>query len=501
MKRKYIIGLAMAIMAAGAADATVYLLKDGNVVASYSDDEVDSITFEDPTQYDVVTENVLMHTSYYSDAMADYGYNYYIYLSDKPFSDKGILPLDAYKFTLRLQAPEPAVGQPMLAPAGTYRLGTGTVEDWTINPEISYVTVWGFENKYSDAVFELSYDANYNVTATLKATDVNGVTYCTTYQGETTFEDQSVNWLREDVNIQGGTLIATYLEPDRVFDMNCNMNIMIADKGYDENGWMVTPGNLLTFVGNVKLTSDGHFVPATWTIKEGDVAEENTFLAGKILNFLGGSFPANTTLKYYKDASDIEVGLVKSGSVTIDEVDSGMYRMTYDLTTSTGNKVTGTYFGRIEVRNFTHQETWHLDGDYEMNLDGAVADCMDFTSEIKLEVVRYNENIQWVGDRIDLRIIAKSEFGPGVYKVEDDGNCDGTILTGIFGGTWASGSSFYKYSDDGSAEILKGSGITGGQITITDNSDGTWTIVYDLVDDQPDAHKITGSWTGPVIMK
>ena len=45
------------------------------------------------------------------------------------------------------------------------------------------------------------------VTATLKATDVNGVTYCTTYQGETTFEDQSVNWLREDVNIQGGTLI------------------------------------------------------------------------------------------------------------------------------------------------------------------------------------------------------------------------------------------------------------------------------------------------------
>lgn len=40
MKRKYIIGLAMAIMAAGAADATVYLLKDGNVVASYSDDEI-----------------------------------------------------------------------------------------------------------------------------------------------------------------------------------------------------------------------------------------------------------------------------------------------------------------------------------------------------------------------------------------------------------------------------------------------------------------------------
>ena len=62
MKRKYIIGLAMAIMAAGAADATVYLLKDGNVVASYSDNEVDGITFEDPTQYDVVTENVqLLH--------------------------------------------------------------------------------------------------------------------------------------------------------------------------------------------------------------------------------------------------------------------------------------------------------------------------------------------------------------------------------------------------------------------------------------------------------
>ena len=92
-------------------------------------------------------------------------------------------------------------------------------------------------------------------------------------------------------------------------------------------------------------------------------------------------------------------------------------------------------------------------------------------------------------------------YSSSAYTVEADGNGAGTIRTGLFGGTWASGSSFSKYSDDGSAEILKGSGITGGQITITDNSDGTWTIVYDLVDDQPDAHKITGSWTGPVIMK
>lgn len=283
--------------------------------------------------------------------------------------------------------------------------------------------------------------------------------------------------------------------------MNCNMNIMIADNGFDENGWLVTPGNLLTFVGNVKLDAKGHFVPGTWTIMEGDVAEENTMLAGKVFNFLGGSFPANTTVKHYKDQSDIEVGLVKSGSVTINEVSPGMYRMTYDLTSNTGNKVTGIYFGRIEVKDFIQEETWHLEGDYEMNLEGAIADCVDFGREIKLEVVHYNDNMQWVGDRIDLRIIAKSEFGPGIYKVEDDGNCDGIINTGLFGGTWASGSSFYKYSDDGSAEILKGSGITGGQITITDNGDGIWTIVYDLVDDQPDAHKITGAWTGPVIMK
>ena len=500
MKYKNIIGIAMALMAAGVAEATVYLVKEGKVVASYNDDEVDGITFEDPTVYDQVTESTYMKMTYYSDAMSDYGYNYYLFLSDKEPVD-GNIPFDATAFSLRLKAPES--GEVQLIPAGTYRLGTDKVEDWTIRPDVSSVACGRMYYDFKDATLELSYDeSSKKIIASVKATDINGRTYSTTFNGTTTFEDQSLKWLNDDIDLQAGTLTATYLPKGTGFDMNCNMNIMIAENGYDENGWLKTPGNLITFVGNVKLTADGKFAPATWNIMDGMVADENTLLAGCVVNFRNASFPVNTTVKRYNDATDIEVGLVKSGSASISEISPGMYRFVYDFTTNTGHKLTGRYVGRIEIKNLPQEETFHLTEDYQLNLENAIAQCYKFSDEVKLDIVRFNNNYAYVGDRVDLRLVPKGDFGPGIYKVTPDDNCAGSINIGTVRTTsnW-SGSVFVKYSEENGSEVIKAAGITGGQIEIKDNGDGTWTIIYDLVDDQTEAHKITGSWTGAVEVK
>lgn len=499
MIRKNIIGLVMAMTAVGVSDATIYIVKEGKVVASYSDDAVDAITFEDPTIYDFETENVLMHTTYYADAVEEYGYNYYVYLSDKHFDDKGMLPMDATLFTFRIKTSLPVEDGSLLLPPGTYTLGSGTSEGTYINPELSYVKRYGMEYHFTDATLTVSCEeGTSNIIADIKVTDVDGKTYRSSYKGETSFEDQSIKWFNEDLMIQQGTLTATYLKNDTGFDTNCNMNIMIASQGYDENGWLVIPSDLVTLVGNVKLDANGNLEPTTWNIMEGDVAEENTLLAGKIVNFMGGAFPVNTNVKHYIGERDIEVGLVKSGSVTVSQTSPGQYRFMYDFTTNTGHNLKGIYFGKIEIKGLENEETWHLDSDHTLDLDGAVADCTDFGSEVKLDVVHYNQNMQWVGERVDMRLNPKDGFGPGIYKVSDDGECAGTITAGTHGFTWSTGSVFVKYEDDGSGNILKCSGITDGQIEIIDEGDGIWTINYDLVDDQPEKHRITGSWTGSV---
>lgn len=76
----------------------------------------------------------------------------------------------------------------------------------------------------------------------------------------------------------------------------------------------------MILVGNVKLTNDGKFEPCTWNIIDGDVAQENTLLAGKVVNLLNAPFPVNSTIKYYKDQNDFSVGLIKEGAASISEI-------------------------------------------------------------------------------------------------------------------------------------------------------------------------------------
>lgn len=78
----------------------------------------------------------------------------------------------------------------------------------------------------------------------------------------------------------------------------------------------------------------------------------------------------------------------------------------------------------------------------------------------------------------------KPDFRPGVFipgfRVSDDG-------------AYMLGSIYQSYKD---GKGIDQAPLHEGSVTVAANSDGTYTIVVDCVDDTPEAHKLTLNWTG-----
>lgn len=497
--------MALAVSTCGLASATIYLTKEGKVVASYEDEEVDAITFEDPTEYLIDCKSIMMHQIYYGDAVADRGYNYALILADSDYDNSGQLPMASKNFMFRFNAPEPKDPSAPLLPEGTYKLNADPSEPWSILPgELSYAREGLNLYYYDSATFTISYDeAKGMIYATLNAVDTEGNHIKTEFAGSNIYlQNYAIKWYDKDVNINGGTLIATYLDFQTGFDMNVNMNITIADNGYQASGWPNYPSNVVTFVGNVKLDDRGHFVPSTWEILDAEVAKEGTLLAGRTANLMGSPFPVNTHLLHYYNADNVEAALVKSGSATIEETSSGVYKLTYDFVTHTGNKLQGVYEGEIKINGLPQGNSFGLTSNYELDLEGAEGTFKEWSDgECQIDLHFFNQNYQYYNDRLALQIKSKNgKLEPGIYKVNNDGASKGTIVPGVCTPNFKTGSFFIKY-DSKASEELKGAGIGAGQIEIIDNGDGTWTIKIDLRDDTRDAHKITGTWTGPVTVQ
>lgn len=501
MKFKKFIGAALALLAVGAVNATVYLTKNGQVVAQFEDSEVDAITFDDPVTYDVsCSECEFMTMTYYGDAFADRGYNYSILLSEEGPNDKGSLPVDKWIYQLRFVAPYPDTsnGAVPLLPAGTYKMGkSGVWEEWTVCAnDMSYARCGATINHLTDATFTIAY-TDEEMIVCLKAKDQNGQTYKAEYVGVAPLDDQSITWQQNDIHIDGGVVNATFLKPvTGGYDKKCNINISIASKGFDGDGWLVTPCDLMTFVGNVSIDDNGQFVPGTWTIIDSDVAQPNTLCAGQVVNLMGVAFPADTNVKHYTSKNRADVGLVKSGTATITSTGINTYVLEYDFTSANGKKITGHYEGKISIKDLPAKENWHFESDYVMDLNGAIPTCMDFNPEVKLDLHYFNNNYAYTKDRLEVLFIPDFAFGPGIYKVKPDANCAGSIKTGQFRPGFATGSVFRRYDERG--EVFNGTGITDGQVEVIDNGNGTWTFNFDLVDDTPAKHKITGTWTGAI---
>ena len=516
MKTKHII-LTLGIAAATAiavptiSEATIYLMKGEKIVASYPDDAVEYITFDEPEnpdipkEYDVDTRSYFLNSNYYGDTQSENGYNYSVQFFDLPADEKGNIPGDAVYYSLFLNGPEVADKKSPFIPEGTYTLGEAGSGQFTILPEDnSIVSNQGPRHTFKKAWLKVSKNSTkwkYEFTAVAD----NDKTFHSVFDGTPNAFNQSIDWLETDEHIQGGTIIGWYLDKSQGAGPEGNGNnitIQIAENGYDNGGFLIKPCNYLTIVANVDMDERGNILPGTWTVHKGDYSEKNTIMSGRCINFMGMANPVYTNLQHWTSDKEVSVGLITEGSMSVTSGKLGM-TFTYNFTTDKGKKVSGVFQGQIMIRNHPYEQSIKLESDYTLDFSDRIATCRlhTWSGEIALEVYKFDSNVQYIGDRVELTLIPKNgkiELQPGIYKVNEDANSVGKIVPGTFTAQTGVGSQsvFVKYSAEEGGKVLKASGIKGGQVEVKKNADDTWTINYDLLDDQSPAKHIRGTWTG-----
>lgn len=466
---------------------------------------------EPTVEYDVDTVSSICEGIYFGDAYIgnESVYTYYMNISDKPFMDGGYADDEGTYYVLRLNTPfEEQVAN------GTYTLTeeTDKYTEYTIlGGDHSYIVYQSQKFLIKEGTITVS-NANIKPRIEIEMTSTEGTTFHTVYEGIYSYYNKSIEWLEQDKNTTMTSVYSWYLE-ESPEDRNTNLNITLYEKVDDEN-WLVPPSSVLIFVGRGEFDNDGNLIPGTFTITNDKEASDYTFLEGGCINFMNAPFPTSTTLKYYYDPDNttaIQVGLAQSGTVEI-EKNGDNYTLTYDLTTDKGKKLTGSYTGPIVVQDapkVIEKNEWDLPEDLEMTFDAqniktqvtgnkyTVSDAYTW----QFRFLQYNENWRYAGDQLYIEIVNNldetEEPVPGVYKISES-NEVGTARKGTF--NMSSGvdgfgtGTYFKYYEDGA--VRWAAGASDGEVEITKNEDGTYTVTFDFLDGQQEPKHFKGTWTG-----
>ena len=473
---------------------------------SCNNDDGDNVP---PVTYDVDTVSTDCEGIYFGDSFFanDVVYTHYLRIGDKPLTDQGNLDPTGTYYILRVNAPLedfPA--------AGTYETTseTGKYTEYTIpTGDLSYITHKGGTKYIKEGTMEISTsEGKYTIEITLSTTD--GDSFHTIYEGDFLLIDKSIEWVAEDMNTQMTTALSWYLDDDPDYK-NTNLNITLYEK-LDDAGWVTAPSSVLILVGRGEFNDDGELLPGSFSIVSGD-ATDNSFTQGECVNFLNAPFPAGSNLKYYYDANDseaIQVGLAESGTVDIQK-NGDDYTISYELTTSNGKTLTGSYTGPLVVQDapkVIEKHEWDLPEDHVLDFSSEMMDAMAFTDTYtvqgsliwNIQIKQYDENYNFSSDQLNINIVCPldedTEPTPGIYQVSA-GKEEGTAIAGTY--TQSDFSSFgtgtyFQYLEAGT--VIWAGGATDGQVEIIKNSDGTYTIEFDFLDGQQEPKHFSGSWTG-----
>lgn len=466
---------------------------------------------EPTVEYDVDTVSSICEGIYFGDAYLanEDVYTYYVNISDKPVTEAGYTDSEGTYYILRLNTPlEEQIAN------GTYTLTSETdkyTEYTILGNDISYIVYQNQKLTIKEGIMTVT-NAETKPRIEIEMTTTEGTTFHTVYEGIYSYYNKSIEWLEQDMNTTMTSVYSWYLE-EMNEGRNANLNITLYEK-IDNAGWLIPPASVVIFVGRGEFDNDGNLIPGTFTITNDENASDYTFLAGGCVNFMNAPFPTGTTISYYYDpnsSSAIQVGLAQSGTVEI-EKNGDNYTLTYDLTTDKGKKFTGSYTGPIVVQDapkVVEKNEWDLTEDHELSFDAPNIKVQAFGSKYtvsgaytwQFQFKQYNENWQYTSDQLTIEVVCDLDEtegpAPGVYKISES-NEVGTARKGTF--NMSSGvdgfgtGTYFKYYEDGA--VRWAAGASDGEVEITKNEDGTYTVTFDFLDGQQEPKHFKGTWTG-----
>lgn len=261
----------------------------------------------------------------------------------------------------------------------------------------------------------------------------------------------------------------------------------------------------------VTITPDNKEVNYLYGLEEGTgfTAEEISYLCQMAINEEILFYQAISGSMSIADIIDM---ISKLGEPAIQEFTG--------LSSETGYTVYAVYVDRLsgylnsepvlkEVTTLEETGDWYstLTSDYTLNLEGAVATAVNYGDYYRTGGNNWQIKIKPADgvscDELDTEIVVNSlnfedEIPDGTYKAAADNGdpMPGEFLTGeYFYGylyTWYKG----DFGADGKPQSVAPG--TGGSITFTKNSDGTYTVEFSFQDDRSKPRTFSGSWTGVI---
>lgn len=229
----------------------------------------------------------------------------------------------------------------------------------------------------------------------------------------------------------------------------------------------------------------------------------------------------------YDYAANVEpYTIINIGNTDHTWVDENMEGWATPLESAT-LKVSGNRFELVAVANHT-QYTVTFEGDYSLSHNTINDYVSSLTKDTVIDVSNCSASVSSYGDywacgynNWGIEFVCNDGLYQGAYLVIDflstsTSNFTGTYVASGFseedptkpdfrGGVFVPG---FRVADD--ADLLLGSlfmvykdglcvsqaPLYEGTVTITSNGDGSYTIIIDALDDAPEQHKITLTWTG-----
>lgn len=219
-------------------------------------------------------------------------------------------------------------------------------------------------------------------------------------------------------------------------------------------------------------------------------------------SYESGTFEAENSM-YVNGDDGSEINFTE-GTLVITR-DGDQYTYTALVTDGNGDQHRVVYTGPVSLEDNSSEPTYStLTGDYEADLTGASCTAFYYGDYYQTGTTNYTVQImpKAGGDALLIDILCPSssnmETGltAGEYSI-DNTMQENTLVAGYYSSDYLMGT-WYAEVNSSNQVVGQMAPLTSGSFRITDNGDGTLTMVMEAKDDLNPANTVTASWTGQV---